>query len=56
MYTKILVRFGELSLKGKNKKLFKDKLAENIEKLVGVKATVQYDRIFIPYSQETIKK
>lgn len=56
MYKKILVRFGELSLKGKNKKLFKHKLAENIEKLVGVKPMVQYDRIFLPYSQEAIKK
>ena len=56
MYKKILVRFGELSTKGKNKMTFVRFLAKNIKKIVGVKPEVTYDRIYLPYSEEVMEK
>ena len=56
MYTHILIRFGELSTKGKNKMSFVRQLEKNIKKLVGAKEIdVQFDRIFIEYSEENIE-
>lgn len=55
MYSNILVRFAELSTKGKNKMTFVRKLAKNIELLAGAKPTVTFDRIFLDYSEETMK-
>ena len=54
MYSKILIRYGELSTKGKNKMSFVRKLAKNMETLVGVKPTFIYDRMYLPYSQANI--
>ena len=56
MYSEILVRFGELSTKGKNKMTFVRHLEKNIKKLVGVESDVQYDRIFLKYNEETMEK
>lgn len=56
MYSEILIRFGELSTKGKNKMTFVRKLAKNIETLAGAKANVGFDRIFLDYSEETMKR
>ena len=56
-YEKILIRFGELSLKGNNKMTFVRKLASNISKIcnVDLKHTdIMIDRIFIPYSIENL--
>jgi len=55
MKDKILIRFGELSTKGKNKMSFVRQLAKNIKILVGAEAEVQFDRIFINYSKENMK-
>ncbi len=55
MYSNILVRFGELSTKGKNKMTFVRKLEKNIQTLVGVESNVEYDRIFLDYSESTIE-
>ena len=54
-YEKILIRFGELSLKGNNKMTFVRKLASNISKICNVDLKhidIMIDRIFIPYSIE----
>ena len=56
MYSEILVRFGELSTKGKNKMTFVRHLEKNIKNLVGVESDVQYDRIFLDYSKEAMDK
>lgn len=56
MYTKILIRFGELSLKGKNKMTFVRKLAKNIQTLTQIEPEVSFDRIFIPYSEGNLAK
>jgi len=56
MEDKILIRFGELSTKGKNKMSFVRHLGRNIEKLVGAKVEVQFDRIFINYSKENMER
>lgn len=58
MYNKILVRYGELSLKGKNKMTFIRTLARNIKKTCDIKEediVVSFDRIYINYSKETIE-
>lgn len=54
-YKKILLRLGELTLKGKNRKMFTLFLIKNIEKIVNVKVSNQYDRLFIDYSLENLK-
>ena len=54
MYSNILVRFGELSTKGKNKMTFVRHLAKNIEKKTGEKPEIQFDRIFMNYSEKNI--
>lgn len=56
-YEKILIRFGELSLKGNNKMTFVRKLASNISKICNVDLKhidIMIDRIFIPYSIENL--
>lgn len=57
MYDKILIRYGELSLKGKNKMTFIRTLAKNIKKacLVDEKdIVVSFDRIYIKYSKDVM--
>lgn len=56
MYTDILVRFAELSTKGKNKMKFVRRLEKNIKKLIGVKPIVEYDRIFLKYTENSMEK
>lgn len=56
MYSKILLRYGELSTKGKNKMSFVRQLEKNIKNIVGVKPTVEYDRMFLEYSEETMQR
>ncbi len=56
-YEKLLIRFGELSLKGKNKMDFVNKLANNISKICSInhkELEISIDRIFIPFSEENI--
>ncbi|MGL5590748.1 MAG: tRNA uracil 4-sulfurtransferase ThiI [Metamycoplasmataceae bacterium] len=58
MHHKILVRYGELSLKGKNKMSFVRALAGNIKKICSLKEeniVVSFDRIYLTYSEETMK-
>ncbi len=57
MFDKILIRFGELSLKKKNKMNFIKVLSNNICKICLISPKnidIQIDRIFIPYSEENI--
>jgi len=50
-YDSIMVRYGELTLKGKNKKVFIDTLANNIilslKDISGIKFDKQFDRFYI---------
>ncbi|MCK5866994.1 MAG: tRNA 4-thiouridine(8) synthase ThiI [Mycoplasmataceae bacterium] len=55
MYSNILIRFGELSTKGKNKMTFVRHLAKNIERKTGEKPEIQFDRIFMEYSESNMK-
>ncbi|MGL5520325.1 MAG: THUMP domain-containing protein, partial [Metamycoplasmataceae bacterium] len=55
MTRKILIRYGELSLKKKNKMTFVKILAKNIQEKCGLKKDqieVKIDRIFIPYEEK----
>ena len=56
MYTTILVRFGELNTKGKNKKTFIQKLFTNIKRALKNYPTLEYikahDRIYIELHDE----
>ncbi|MBD5423272.1 MAG: tRNA 4-thiouridine(8) synthase ThiI [Mycoplasma sp.] len=57
MFEKILIRFGELSLKGKNKMNFVNKLVQNIKHICLLKHSdidIQIDRLFIPYSEDNM--
>ncbi|MGL6125072.1 MAG: tRNA uracil 4-sulfurtransferase ThiI [Metamycoplasmataceae bacterium] len=57
MYDKILVRYGELSLKGKNKMNFVRILSRNIKKICSVSEediNISFDRIYIKYSEEVM--
>ena len=59
MYDLILVRFGELSLKGKNKMNFVYQLAKNISQICNIeqaKMQITIDRIFLPYHPNTLEK
>ena len=58
MFEKILIRFGEISLKGKNKMSFISTLSKNVRKICSIdikEIETHIDRIFIPYSENNIK-
>ena len=55
MYSNILVRFGELSTKGKNKMSFVRQLAKNIRNLIGTIPIIEFDRIFMEHSKENLE-
>lgn len=55
MYSNILIRFGELSTKGKNKMSFVRQLAKNVEILVGEKPTFEFDRMYLKYSSKNLE-
>ena len=55
IYNKILVRYGDLTLKGRNKKIFIHKVVGLVkEKLQGLKCTLDYthDRMYITINNE----
>ena len=54
-YTQILLRYGELFLKGKNRLFFENKLTSNINKLIGIKAQRIQGRLIMPYFPEHVK-
>ncbi len=56
MYEKILIRYGELTLKGKNRDSFITQLARNIKVITGEYPEIKYDRMFLSYSEYNIKK
>ncbi|ENY68920.1 Thiamine biosynthesis protein thiI [Mycoplasmopsis bovigenitalium 51080] len=56
MYTKILIRYGELTLKGKNRQNFIDILARNVSSALGEKPQSKYDRMFVSYSLDNLEK
>ncbi|QGZ97833.1 tRNA 4-thiouridine(8) synthase ThiI [Mycoplasma sp. NEAQ87857] len=53
---KILIRFGELVLKKKNRKTFINQLSNNIYHIVGEKPEVAYDRMYLTYSEHNYNK
>ncbi|OYD26787.1 thiamine biosynthesis protein ThiI [Mycoplasma testudineum] len=55
-YNKILIRYGELVLKGRNRKLFTRQLKNNVENILKTKAISQYDRMFVEYKEEYLEK
>ncbi len=55
MYSHILIRFGELSTKGKNKMSFVRYLGKNINRLMDVKPKIEFDRMYIPFSEKNIE-
>lgn len=56
MYTKILIRYGELTLKGKNRQNFIDILSRNVSSTLGEKPQSKYDRMFVSYSLDNLEK
>ncbi|WHQ35706.1 tRNA uracil 4-sulfurtransferase ThiI [Mycoplasmopsis bovis] len=56
MYEKILIRYGELTLKGKNRDSFITQLARNIKVITGEYPEIKYDRMFLSYSEYNVKK
>ncbi|QJR43396.1 tRNA 4-thiouridine(8) synthase ThiI [Mycoplasma miroungigenitalium] len=56
MFTKILIRYGELTLKGKNRQNFIDVLARNISNIVGERPDAKFDRMYLSYSQHNMDK
>lgn len=55
MYTKILVKYGELVLKKNNRKTFIRKLKENAEKILKTPVETKYDCMVVDYSKENIE-
>lgn len=51
----LLVRYGELTLKGNNKQTFIKKLEQNMKK-IGLYPQVEYDYMLLNYSEENINK
>lgn len=56
MYKKILIRYGELVLKKKNRKQFINILKDNLQMQLGFQLNAGFDRIFIDYSKESLEK
>lgn len=56
MYDKILIRYGELTLKHKNRQNFIDKLADNVWKIVGEKPKAGFDRMYLNYTNLNLEK
>lgn len=57
MYERILVRYGELTLKGKNRHIFVDKVVELVKsKLYGLNTTIdkRHDRLYIELNNESV--
>lgn len=54
MYNKILIRYGELTLKGKNRFDFINQLARNVKNICNEIPEKQVDRMFLSYSEENI--
>ena len=55
IYNKILVRFGDLTLKGRNRKMFVSRVVNLVkEKLEGLKTTLEitHDRIYVAINEE----
>lgn len=55
MYSEILIRYGELSTKGKNKMTFVRHLGKNVQRITGEKPRIIFDRMFLSYSEENMK-
>ncbi len=55
MYDKILIRFGELSTKRKNKMTFVRCLEKNMKRLLNLNPEVLFDRMFLEYSEEAME-
>ncbi|TNK83774.1 tRNA 4-thiouridine(8) synthase ThiI [Mycoplasmopsis pullorum] len=55
-YNKILIRYAELVLKGKNRSNFINQLERNIKKIVQVQPETGFDRMYIPYSEQNLEK
>lgn len=55
MYNKILIRYGELVLKKKNRKTFIKTLEQNIQHITGEKPQVEFDRMYLNYTEENLK-
>lgn len=55
MYNKILIRYGELVLKKKNRKQFIKQLSDNVTKITHQKPQIEFDRMYLDYSPETIE-
>ena len=55
MYNKILIRYGELTLKGNNRKDFVNKLKNNLLMWIRKEELkVEYDRMFINFSTKNL--
>ncbi len=55
MYNKILVRYGELSLKGKNKMSFVRQLKTNMNKIHNLFPVTTFDRMYLDYSEKNME-
>ncbi|WGI36653.1 tRNA uracil 4-sulfurtransferase ThiI [Mesomycoplasma lagogenitalium] len=56
MYDLILIRYGELVLKGGNRKQFTNTLKQNIIKQVGEVPIVAFDRMYLNYSEDNLRR
>lgn len=55
MFNKILIRYGELSLKKGNKFLFINQLKRNIQNILKITPTIEHDRMYIPYTNSNME-
>ncbi|MGX9395566.1 tRNA uracil 4-sulfurtransferase ThiI [Mycoplasma sp. 1573] len=55
MEKKILLRYGELTLKGKNRESFIKKLRQNLENIMEGEVVCKFDRGYLEYSQKNIE-
>ncbi|QDF64752.1 tRNA uracil 4-sulfurtransferase ThiI [Mycoplasma nasistruthionis] len=56
MFNKILIRYGELVLKKKNRKTFINHLQTNIKNITGENPEVEFDRMYLTYSEHNMKQ
>lgn len=55
MYKKILIRYGELVLKKKNRQDFINILSNNITRILNEKPISEFDRMFVEYNKNNIQ-
>ncbi|UUM19153.1 tRNA uracil 4-sulfurtransferase ThiI [Mycoplasma sp. 1018B] len=54
MFNKILIRYGELTLKNRNRDIFIKQLEFHVKRILATNVKTEYDRMFVEYNQKNL--